>query len=69
LRFSREGTRPTVAHLQRLSTYNIGFHSYQEPLLSTADEMIRDVILVVMAALAKQESIRSGIALAPAWPA
>jgi DNA invertase Pin-like site-specific DNA recombinase len=59
-RFSREGMRMTVRYLEMLNEYGAGFHSYQEPLLSTDNEMIRDIILAVMAALAKQESIKIG---------
>jgi len=59
-RFSREGMRPTIGHLQRLADGGVGFHSYTEPLLSTDNEMIRDIVLAVMAALAKQERIRIG---------
>jgi DNA invertase Pin-like site-specific DNA recombinase len=54
-RLSREGMVPTVLHLQRLATYGVGFHSYTEPMLSTDNEMIRDIVLAVMASLAKIE--------------
>jgi len=57
-RFSREGIAHTVLHLQRLSSYGVKFHSYQEPLLSTDNEMIAGIVLSVMAALAKQEATR-----------
>jgi DNA invertase Pin-like site-specific DNA recombinase len=57
-RFSREGMRPTVAHLERLNSYGVAFHSYTEPLLNTDNEMVRDILLAVMSALAKQEAIR-----------
>ena len=59
-RFSREGMRPTIGYLQRLADNGVGFHSYTEPLLSTDNEMVRDIVLAVMAALAKQERIRIG---------
>jgi DNA invertase Pin-like site-specific DNA recombinase len=59
-RFSREGMRPTIGYLQRLAENGVGFHSYTEPLLSTDNEMVRDIVLAVMAALAKQERIRIG---------
>jgi DNA invertase Pin-like site-specific DNA recombinase len=54
-RLSREGMVPTVLHLQRLASYGVGFHSYTEPMLSTDNEMIRDIVLAVMASLAKIE--------------
>jgi len=57
-RFSREGMVPTIGHLQRLAAAGVGFHSYTEPLLSTDNEMIRDIVLAVMASLAKQERLR-----------
>lgn len=57
-RFSREGMRPTVAHLERLNSYGVAFHSYTEPLLNTDNELVRDILLAVMSALAKQEAIR-----------
>jgi DNA invertase Pin-like site-specific DNA recombinase len=59
-RFSREGMRPTIGYLQRLADNGVGFHSYTEPLLSTDNEMMRDIVLAVMAALAKQERLRIG---------
>jgi DNA invertase Pin-like site-specific DNA recombinase len=46
---------PTVLHLQRLASYGVGFHSYTEPTLSTDNEMVRDIVLAVMASLAKIE--------------
>jgi DNA invertase Pin-like site-specific DNA recombinase len=57
-RFSREGMLPTVKYLQQLASYGVGFHSYTEPTLSTDNEMVRDIVLAVMAALAKQERLR-----------
>ena len=46
---------PTVLHLQRLASYGVSFHSYTEPMLSTDNEMVRDIVLAVMASLAKIE--------------
>src|SRR5215831_13837131 len=57
-RFSREGMLPTIAHLQRLAAAGVGFHSYTEPMLSTDNELIRDIVLALMASLAKQERLR-----------
>jgi len=54
-RLSREGMVPTVLHLQRLAAAGVGFHSYTEPMLSTDNEMVRDIVLAVMASLAKVE--------------
>jgi len=57
-RFSREGMVATIAHLQRLASYGVSFHSYCEPALSSDNEMTRDIVLAVLAALAKQEARR-----------
>jgi DNA invertase Pin-like site-specific DNA recombinase len=57
-RLSREGMVPTVLHLQRLAAAGVGFHSYTEPMLSTDNEMVRDIVLAVMASLAKAERAR-----------
>jgi DNA invertase Pin-like site-specific DNA recombinase len=57
-RLSREGMAATVNHLQRLGSYGCAFHSFQEPILSSDNEMVRDIVLAVMAALAKAERIK-----------
>jgi len=57
-RLSREGMVPTIMHLQRLASARVAFHSYTEPLLSTENEMVRDIVLAVMASLAKVERQR-----------
>lgn len=54
-RFSRTGLTSTVVDLQRLSSHGVGFHSYTEPHLSTDNELVRDVLLAVLASLAKLE--------------
>jgi DNA invertase Pin-like site-specific DNA recombinase len=54
-RLSREGMVPTIGHLQRLASYGVVFHSYTEPTLSTENELVRDIVLAVMASLAKVE--------------
>ena len=57
-RLSREGMAATVGTLQQLAAAGVAFHSYTEPMLSTDNEMVRDILLAVMASLAKQERIR-----------
>jgi len=52
-RFSRAGLEFTVFKLNELSNLGILFHSYQEPLLNTDNELVRNVILAVMSSLAK----------------
>lgn len=54
-RLSREGMVPTIGHLQRLAAAGVTFHSYTEPLLSTDNEMVRDIVLAVMSSMAKME--------------
>lgn len=57
-RFSREGMVATIGYLQRLASHGVSFHSYTEPALSSDNEMTRDIVLAVLAALAKQEARR-----------
>jgi DNA invertase Pin-like site-specific DNA recombinase len=57
-RLSREGMVPTIGYLQRLASYGVAFHSYTEPMLSTDNEMVRDIVLAVMSSLAKVERAR-----------
>lgn len=57
-RLTREGLAQTVHYLRRLDTFGIGFHSYTEPMLSTRDEMVRDILIGVFSALAKVEAVK-----------
>jgi len=57
-RFTREGMVPTIMHLQRLAVCGVGFHSYTEPHLATDNELVRDILLALLASLAKQEAKR-----------
>ena len=45
----------TVADLTRLNAHGVSFHSLTEPFLSTDNELVRDVLLAVLASLAKLE--------------
>jgi DNA invertase Pin-like site-specific DNA recombinase len=71
-RFSREGMAQTIAHLQRLTSYGVAFHSYTEPHLSTDNELVRNVLLALLSSLAKLEAqkiserTRAGMARAKA---
>lgn len=56
-RFSREGMAATVGYLQRLTAAGVAFHSYTEPHLSTENELVRDILLAIMASLAKVERL------------
>jgi DNA invertase Pin-like site-specific DNA recombinase len=55
-RFSREGMVPTIMHLQRLAGYGVSFHSYTEAHLATDNELVRNVLLAVLASLTKVEA-------------
>jgi DNA invertase Pin-like site-specific DNA recombinase len=57
-RFTREGMIPTIQYLQRLASYGVSFHSFTEPHLATDNELVRDILLAVLASLAKQEAKR-----------
>lgn len=56
-RFSREGTLETLQHLQRLSNWGVGWRSYQEAYFDSCGPF-RDVVVSLMATLAKQERLR-----------
>ena len=55
-RFSREGMAQTIAHLQRLNSYGVSFHSYTEPHLATDNELVRNILLALLSSLAKVEA-------------
>jgi DNA invertase Pin-like site-specific DNA recombinase len=55
-RFSREGMAQTIAHLQRLASYGVSFHSYSEAHLATDNELVRNVLLALLSSLAKVEA-------------
>jgi len=57
-RFSREGMVPTIQHLERLNSYGVTFHSYTEPNLCSDNEMVRGILLAMLATMAKQEAKR-----------
>jgi DNA invertase Pin-like site-specific DNA recombinase len=56
-RFTREGVLETLNHLQRLSAYDVRWRSYQENYLDSCGPF-RDVVISLMATLAKQERLR-----------
>ena len=55
-RLTREGLAATVHYLQRFDSHGVGFHSFEEPMLSTEDEFIRDVLIGLLSALAKVQA-------------
>jgi DNA invertase Pin-like site-specific DNA recombinase len=56
-RFSREGATDTLAHLRKLSSYGVQWKSYTEQYIDSAG-MFGEVIISLLAVLAKQESVR-----------
>jgi Site-specific recombinases, DNA invertase Pin homologs len=56
-RFSREGAGETLRHLQKLTSYGILWKSFTEPYIDSAG-MFSDVIVSLLATVAKQESVR-----------
>jgi DNA invertase Pin-like site-specific DNA recombinase len=56
-RFSREGVFHTLQHLQRLTSYDVGYRSFTEQYLDSCG-MFRDAVISILAAVAKQERIR-----------
>ena len=58
-RFSREGTRPTIQHLERLESYGVNFKSYTEQYIDSCG-IFKDVIISLLSTLARQEKVRLG---------
>ena len=56
-RFSREGVKATLDHLQRLASYGVGYRSYTEQYLDSCG-IFKDAVLAILAVIAKQERIR-----------
>jgi len=47
---------PTILHLQRLASYGVSFHSFTEAHLATDNELVRNILLALLASLAKVEA-------------
>jgi|SRR5215467_10319252 len=56
-RLSREGVLPTLQHLQRLTSYGIGYCSFTEQYFDSCG-IFRDAVIAIVATVAKQERIR-----------
>jgi DNA invertase Pin-like site-specific DNA recombinase len=56
-RFSREGAADTLQHIRKLSSYGVNWKSFTEPYLDSCG-MFADVIVSLLATLARQESVR-----------
>lgn len=57
-RLTREGVLAGLQYLQRLNACGVGFHSFTEPLIDTQSELVRDVLVAILLAMAKQERVR-----------
>ena len=58
-RFSREGTRKTLAYLTMLENYKVGFRSFSEQYLDSTG-IFRDAVVGIISAVANMESARRG---------
>lgn len=56
-RFSREGVRETLNHLERLTSYGVGWRSFSEQYLDSCG-IFKDAVLAILAVIAKQERVR-----------
>jgi len=56
-RLSREGIVRTIGYLEQLKGWRVGWRSYTQPFLDTGNSMVNDIVLSVLAAVAKQERI------------
>src|ERR1700685_4262945 len=56
-RFSREGVYETLQHLQRLTSYGVGYRSFTEQYLDSCG-LFRDAVISILATVAKQERVR-----------
>lgn len=56
-RFSREGVLETLKHLERLSSYGVGYRSFTEQYLDSCG-VFKDAVLAILAVIAKQERVR-----------
>lgn len=56
-RFSREGATDTLQHLRKLSSYGVKWKSFTEQYIDSAG-IFGEVIISLLAVLAKQESVR-----------
>jgi len=56
-RFSREGVRETLNHLNMLDSYGVAYKSYTEQYIDSCG-IFRDAVISILATIAKQERIR-----------
>src|SRR3984893_1735012 len=56
-RLSREGVLETLQHLNRLTSYGIGYRSYSEQYFDSCG-IFREAVIAIIATVAKQERVR-----------
>jgi DNA invertase Pin-like site-specific DNA recombinase len=56
-RLSREGVLETLQHLNRLTSYGVGFRSFTEQYFDSCG-IFKDAVISILATIAKQERIR-----------
>jgi DNA invertase Pin-like site-specific DNA recombinase len=56
-RLSREGVLETLQHLNRLTSYGIGYRSYTEQYFDSCG-IFREAVIAIIATVAKQERVR-----------
>jgi DNA invertase Pin-like site-specific DNA recombinase len=56
-RLSREGVLETLQHLNRLTSYGVGYKSYTEQYLDSCG-IFKDAVIGILAVIAKQERVR-----------
>ena len=56
-RLSREGVLETLQHLNRMTSYGVGYRSFTEQFFDSCG-VFRDAIIAIMATLAKQERVK-----------
>jgi DNA invertase Pin-like site-specific DNA recombinase len=68
-RLSREGALETLQHLNRLTSYGVGYKSFTEQYLDSCG-IFKDAVIGILAVIARQERVRlseptkAGIAIA-----
>ena len=56
-RLSREGVLETLQHLNRLSSYGVGYRSFTEQYFDSCG-IFKDAVIAIIATVAKQERVR-----------
>ena len=56
-RLTREGVLPTLKHLERLTSYGVGYRSFTEQYFDSCG-IFKDAVIAIVATVAKQERIR-----------